>query len=177
MDWYAIKINQSNLLVFRIIFILYSTTKYVSNVSRLKSYLPRQKWTINELLIFFKLVLLAFNIVIPACFFIDQGIWISSFFMVWNRFIVFFVFFLIFYMSSNLFLEMNFQFRKQKNSYGVRSGKYRGCFTCSKSIETGFIIYYQIWTNSCGENLSTIPLLSDLHGHLQTKSRYHSFII
>ena len=37
-------------------------------VSRLKQYLPRKKWTINEMLTFFKLVSLAFNTLIPVSF-------------------------------------------------------------------------------------------------------------
>ena len=38
----------------------------VQKASRLKLYLPRQKLTINETLIFFKVVLLIFNILIPV---------------------------------------------------------------------------------------------------------------
>ena len=38
---------------------VYINTSYVQKVSRLKLYIPRQKWTINETLIFFKLYIVS----------------------------------------------------------------------------------------------------------------------
>ena len=35
--------------------ILFQNTRHVQKLSRLKLYLPRQKWTMNEILIFFKI--------------------------------------------------------------------------------------------------------------------------
>ena len=46
----------------------YDYIRNVQKVLRLKLYLPRQKWTRNEMLIFLKIDPLAFNILIPVSF-------------------------------------------------------------------------------------------------------------
>ena len=49
--------------------------RYVQKLSRLKMYLPRQKWIMNEMLISFQIVPMAFNTYIPA-----------KHFQLWNSF-------------------------------------------------------------------------------------------
>ena len=71
--------------------IIYNSVKHsvvniigsVFKILRLKLYLPRQKWTRNETLIFSKIVLLRLNTFISSKFPLAKHFWNTSFDMVW----------------------------------------------------------------------------------------------
>ena len=73
-----------------------------------KLYFYWHKWTLNKLLIFFKIVFLVYE------FFISQNIR-ETFDLVWSCIIRFL---LMSFISSNLFVEMNFHFNNQEKITG-----------------------------------------------------------
>ena len=102
--------------------------------SILKLYLLRQKWTMNEMFIFFKIIHLAFNKLIPVSFLLIKApLKILLFFFVMMRSYAI-LFLCISVMSSNLIFEINFQLRKQCHMEPGGSDEYssRGaCYTCT----------------------------------------------
>ena len=93
---------------------------------RWKLYLPRQKWTINQTLIFLKVVPLVFNTLIPVNIQLVKAF--ESFLFIGYEIVPFFFFF---FSPHPQILFWTFQFRKQeKKLQSVRgSCEYGGCCT------------------------------------------------
>ena len=53
----------------------------IQKVSKLKLYFPRPRWTINEIFIFFRIVLFRFNILIPVSFLLVKAF--LKLFLIW----------------------------------------------------------------------------------------------
>ena len=95
----------------------------IQKVSRLKLYLLKQKWTMNEILIFIKIISLEFNTFIPVSLLLVEA-----------------PLRLLFWYGSKLHCHICFnvlhvlksylQFKKKKKSHKLRSGEYGGCSTC-----------------------------------------------
>ena len=102
-------------------------SKCVQNVSKLKVYLSKQKWTINESLIFFKIILLALSTLIPWNFLLVE---LPLKFLLDDIKLHIYIRFNILHLLKSYLLKWIFSLGNKKESNWARS-KYRGCCTCT----------------------------------------------
>ena len=95
------------------LFLIVEFIRCDKKILSLKLYLLRQKWRMNEILIFFKIVPSAFDTLIPLSFFIRWSTFEVPFLIVWSWTIIFL---LISSTSTNITTELNLQLKKKKSS-------------------------------------------------------------
>ena len=144
---------------------------------RLKLYLPRQKWTIIETLIFFKTVPLAFSSLIPVSFPLIEAslkLWYREK-QHWN--------FLISSTFLNPIIEMNFPVRKWGKV--AWNKEYGGCCTCiflcfiKKILFSNYRGLFHIFPFQIGTGLPTCHhqfMIISKGGHLNSKLSNANFL-
>ena len=121
---------------------VYIYIRYIQKVSRLKLHLPRQKWTMKEILIFFKIVLFEFSSFIPASFPLVKTPLKHLFDMIWSYAGTFLLMCL---MSTSLTFDVNFKFRKLEKVKLAMSDENGGCFTYTIQCFTKILIKKILW--------------------------------